>query len=159
MKIGHVAMFAGCLATMGLLCSGCGSTASRETAAELSGERAEVVMAALSQVGTPYVYGGTKPGRALDCSGLTQYAHSVAGVDIPRISTAQRRAARPVKRGDPQPGDMVFFRIRPGLYHVGLMVDGQRFAHASTSKRQVHLSRLRLPYWQQRYLGAGTFLD
>lgn len=116
-------------------------------------------MAALSQVGTPYVYGGTEPGRALDCSALTQYAHSVAGVSIPRVSTAQRNAAKPVSRANPEPGDMVFFHIRPGLYHVGLMVDGQRFVHASTSKKQVRLSQLHRPYWQQRYLGAGTFLE
>lgn len=158
MTIDRAAVFACCLAAMGL-CSGCGSTGSRGTVGGLSGDRAEVVMAALSQVGTPYVYGGTKPGQALDCSGLTQYAHSAAGISIPRVSTAQRQAARPVKRGNPRPGDMVFFRIRPGLYHVGLMVDGQRFVHASTSKQQVQLSRLQRPYWRQRYLGAGTFLD
>ena len=153
-------LVAGCfMATMGFLCSGCGSTGSREFAGDLSGDRAEVVMAALSQVGTPYAYGGTKPGQALDCSGLIQYAYGAAGVRIPRVSTAQRKAARPVQRGNPRPGDMVFFRIKPGLYHVGLMVDGQRFVHASTSKQQVRLSRLQLPYWQQRYLGAGTFLD
>lgn len=159
MMISRVAMVACVLATMGVLCSGCGSTGSRELGGDLSGDRAEVVMAALSQIGTPYVYGGAKPGQALDCSGLIQYAHSAAGLRVPRVSTAQRKAARPVERANRRPGDMVFFRIRPGLYHVGLMVDRQRFVHASTSKQQVRLSRLQLPYWQQRYLGAGTFLD
>ena len=127
---------------------------------DLSGlgeERANVVIAALSQVGTPYVYGATKPGQALDCSALTQYAHSAAGVRIPRVSTAQQAAARPVRRR-PNPGDLVFFKTGPSQYHVGLMVDKDRFVHASTSKQRVRLASLSKQYWQQRYLGAGTYL-
>ena len=127
---------------------------------DLSGldeQRADVVMAALSQVGTPYVYGGSEPGRALDCSGLTQYAHSAAGLSIPRVSTAQQAAAKPVGR-QPIPGDLVFFKTGPSQYHVGLMVDQDRFVHASTSKQRVRLSRLSAEYWRQRYLGAGTYL-
>ncbi|MGB5833383.1 MAG: C40 family peptidase [Thiohalocapsa sp.] len=127
---------------------------------DLSGlgkQRANVVMAALSQVGTPYVYGGSSPGQALDCSGLTQYAHSAAGVSIPRVSTAQKASSRPVVRR-PDPGDLVFFKTGPSQYHVGVMVDGDRFVHASTSKKRVRLSSLSKSYWQQRYLGAGTYL-
>jgi cell wall-associated NlpC family hydrolase len=123
----------------------------------LDDQRASVVMAALSQVGTPYVYGGSEPGQALDCSGLTQYAHGAAGVRIPRVSTAQQASARPVGRR-PNPGDLVFFKTGPSQYHVGVMVDGDRFVHASTSKRRVRLASLSRDYWQQRYLGAGTYL-
>jgi cell wall-associated NlpC family hydrolase len=125
--------------------------------ANLDPQRANVVMAALSQVGTPYVYGGSDPSEGLDCSGLTQFAHAAAGVHIPRISTDQQAAARPVKRR-PAPGDLVFFKTGPSQYHVGLMVDRDRFVHASTSKRRVRLSRLSTEYWQARYLGAGTYL-
>jgi cell wall-associated NlpC family hydrolase len=39
-----------------------------------------------------------------------------------------------------------------------LMVDKDRFVHASTSKQRVRLSSLSRAYWQQRYLGAGTYL-
>jgi cell wall-associated NlpC family hydrolase len=112
----------------------------------------------LSQVGTPYVYGGSTPGEALDCSGLTRFAHQAAGVDIPRVSTAQKAAARPL-RGRPAPGDLVFFKTGPSQYHVGLMVDRERFVHASTSKRRVRLARLDTDYWQTRFLGAGTYLN
>ncbi len=144
---------------------GCASSSARvHTAAgeqfDLSGldeQRANVVMAALSQVGTPYVYGGSEPGQALDCSGLTQYAHSAAGLRIPRVSTAQKAAATPVGRRV-NPGDLVFFKTGPSQYHVGVMVDGDRFVHASTSKQRVRLSSLSRDYWQQRYLGAGTYL-
>jgi cell wall-associated NlpC family hydrolase len=147
------------------LSSGCSSPPERTVqvggdAFDLSGlapERADVVEAALAQIGTPYVYGGSTPHRALDCSGLTQVAHRAAGKTIPRISLEQKAAARPL-RGAPKPGDLVFFKTGPSQYHVGLMVDSQRFVHASTSKRRVRLARLSNPYWRQRFLGAGTYL-
>jgi hypothetical protein len=147
------------------LLAGCASKSARtfEVAGEtfdLSGlepQRANVVVAALSQIGTPYVYGGETPHRALDCSGLTLVAHQAAGMSIPRVSTAQQAAARPL-RGHPKPGDLVFFKTGPSQYHVGLMVDQDRFVHASTSKRRVRLASLDSPYWRQRFLGAGSYL-
>lgn len=135
---------------------GCAGSGRGDSA--LTGQRKDVVLAALSQIGTPYVYGGTQPGRGLDCSALTQYAYHAAGVDIPRVSTDQWRAAKRVDRRHPRPGDIVFFQIQPGQNHVGVMVDGERFAHASTSKNRVQLATLNTPYWQARYLGAGTYL-
>lgn len=142
------------LAAVVPMLGGCAGTGAGGT-----GKRAEVVSAALSQVGTPYRYGGDQPGRALDCSGLTRYAHQTVGVPIPRMSLDQWRAARPVGPHGLRPGDLVFFRTGPGVHHVGLMVDGDRFVHASTSKRSVQLTRLTAPYWTARYLGAGTYLD
>ncbi|MBK1629969.1 glycoside hydrolase [Thiohalocapsa halophila] len=147
------------------LLTACGGTPSRTASADgelfdlagLDEQRASVVMAALSQVGTPYVYGGSDPSEGLDCSGLTQFAHAAAGVRIPRVSTAQRAGARPVRRS-PAPGDLVFFKTGPSQYHVGVMVDGERFVHASTSKRRVRLASLSKDYWRKRYLGAGTYL-
>jgi cell wall-associated NlpC family hydrolase len=118
-----------------------------------------VVTAALSQIGTRYKYGAQSPGKALDCSALTQHAYSAVGVRIPRVSTEQRLAATPVQPAKAQPGDLVFFKIRRGLHHVGMMVDDKRFVHASTSKKQVRLSSINSNYWQQRLIGAGTYLN
>ncbi|MBB1073490.1 C40 family peptidase [Rhodoferax sp. 4810] len=151
------------LVTMGLA-QGCASRGSNELSggkfepdAEDS-QRADVVMAALSQVGTPYVYGATKPGAALDCSALTQYAHRAAGLAIPRASMAQRAAAAPVKKQRLEAGDLVFFRTGPGQYHVGVMVDAARFVHASTSGHRVLITHFDTPYWKARYIGAGTYV-
>jgi cell wall-associated NlpC family hydrolase len=120
--------------------------------------RAEIVRTGLAQVGTPYVYGGKSPTTGFDCSGLTLYAYQAAGVSIPRMAREQQRAAKPVK-ANPRPGDMVFFETKPGVYHVGLMIDRERFVHASTSRQQVKVDRLKTPYWTARYLGAGTYLN
>lgn len=143
------------LISVALMMGGCAGLNERG----LSGKRAEVVSAALAQVGTPYHYGGNQPGRGLDCSGLTHYAHQTVGVQIPRMSLDQLRGAKPVRPNALRPGDMVFFQTSPGVHHVGLMVDADRFVHASTSKQKVGLTRLRSPYWTARYLGAGTYLE
>jgi cell wall-associated NlpC family hydrolase len=142
------------LALGGLLLGGCAGLGGGDP----SGKRAEVVSAALAQVGTPYVYGGNQPGRGLDCSGLTWYAHQAVGVRIPRMAVDQQSGAKPVNAKSPHAGDLVFFKTGPGVHHVGLMVDGDRFVHASTSRHEVGLARLRAPYWTAHYLGAGTYL-
>lgn len=145
---------------LGLLLQGCSSTGGGTTSeTALDGARGQVVTAALSQIGTRYKYGAQTPGKALDCSALTQHAYRLAGVKIPRVSTDQRKAATPVQPAKAQPGDLVFFKIRPGLNHVGLMVDDKRFVHASTSKKQVWMSSIDSNYWQQRLIGAGTYLN
>ncbi len=147
---------------LGLLLQGCAGTGggkSETVSEDDGGARNKVVMAALSQIGTRYKYGAESPGKALDCSALTQHAYGEAGVRIPRVSTDQRRAATPVHPAKAQAGDLVFFRIRRGLHHVGLMVDDKRFVHASTSKKQVRLSSINADYWQRRLIGAGTYLN
>jgi cell wall-associated NlpC family hydrolase len=50
---------------------------------------ADAVRHALTQLGVPYVWGGTSPGVGLDCSGLTQWAYHEAGLDLPRLAQEQ----------------------------------------------------------------------
>ncbi len=61
---------------------------------------ATAVRAALSQRGVPYSWGGTTPGRGLDCSALTQYAYRQAGVELPRLAQDQDTAGYRVDRGE-----------------------------------------------------------
>ncbi len=72
--------------------------------------RMVAVYAALAQVGTNYRYSGNEPG-GFDCSGLTSYGWSVAGVKIPRTSTDQINAAGARSADQLLPGDLVW---RPG---------------------------------------------
>lgn len=68
-----------------------------------------VVGAAYSQLGVPYVWGGTSPGSGLDCSGLTQYCYECAGIDIPRTSSEQRASAPVVcDTSDARAGDILW---------------------------------------------------
>lgn len=77
------------------------STGSSVGGSSAAGEKA--VDAAMSMVGTPYVWGGTSPG-GFDCSGLTQYAYREAGVELPRLaqeqSVGQQVSANELVKGD-----------------------------------------------------------
>lgn len=66
---------------------------------------ASAVRNALTQLGVPYDWGGTTPGVGLDCSGLTQWAYSEAGLSLPRLAQEQDVGA-PVAAGDLRPGDL-----------------------------------------------------
>ncbi|WP_309112481.1 C40 family peptidase [Saccharothrix sp.] len=67
---------------------------------------ARAVRAALSALGTPYVWGGANPPQGTDCSGLTQWAYGQAGFDIPRPASSQAMGAS-VPPGQLLPGDLV----------------------------------------------------
>lgn len=95
----------------------------------------QALMAALTQLGVPYRRNALKPGVGLDCSGLTSYAWSQAGVAIPHQSARQingiaRRTADTV-----QAGDIVYY---PGHAMMSLGVGGA-IIHAPYTGRTVEV--------------------
>lgn len=121
-------------------------------------EGALVAKAAQLYIGTPYRYGGNNP-RAFDCSGLVYYTHNLAGVNVPRTAAEQSQAAKPVKRDELLPGDLIFFR-NPSrkIEHVGIYVGQGRFVHApSKGGRVVTYAWLDDPLYSRRFGGAGRF--
>jgi cell wall-associated NlpC family hydrolase len=104
-----------------------------------SGAAQKAVDTALAQVGDPYVWGASGP-DAFDCSGLTQYAYSAAGVSLPHSSSSQSRMGTPVSRDQLQPGDLVFF-YSP-VSHVGMYIGNGQMVHASTSGQPVKVASL-----------------
>lgn len=75
------------------------------------------VAAAMSKLGTPYVWGGTGSG-GFDCSGLTQWAWRQAGVEIPRTAEAQT-VGKQVSANELQPGDLVVWDGHVAMYKGG----------------------------------------
>ena len=100
------------------------STATNTNAAET------VVAAALSQVGTPYVWGGATPGQGLDCSGLVQYAYGKANVALSHYTVAQESAGRQVSLSDLQPGDIIFWGGVGASYHDAIYIGNGQYVHA-----------------------------
>ena len=74
--------------------------------------QAAAVAYAESQIGTPYVWGGTRPKTGFDCSGLVVWAYGLAGVVVPRVANDQWHDEPHVSLGHLVPGDLVFFGPR-----------------------------------------------
>ena len=112
---------------------------------------------AVSELGTPYRFGGSTP-RGFDCSGLVYYTYYKAGIRVPRSTMAQYRHARPVALKNLQPGDLVFFRIaHRSVSHVGIYAGNARFIHAPSRGRVVSYDSLNDPYWRKRLVTAGRY--
>lgn len=83
-----------------------------------------------AQLGDRYVYGGNGP-NSWDCSGLSQHALSLAGVDLPRTSEAQSLRGVRVSMNELRVGDLLFWGIGPGLaYHVTVYIGNGMFIGA-----------------------------
>ena len=78
--------------------------------------------AAQSQRGVPYVWGGATPGEGFDCSGLTMWAWSQAGVSLAHGATEQYYEIEHVSMSDLQPGDLIFYGDSYLLYHVVMYI-------------------------------------
>lgn len=83
-----------------------------------------MVAATFSQLGVPYVWGGTTPGVGLDCSGLTQWCYRQAGISIPRNSEDQAAAGTKIPLSMAEPGDVLW---RPG--HVAIYIGDDSYIH------------------------------
>lgn len=116
-----------------------------------------VLRAAYSVIGTPYVFGGTSP-YGFDCSGFTQYAFARAGVYLPRMADSQFYSGRQISMSQLRPGDLIFFSTyEAGASHVGIYVGNGNFIHAGTSTG-VTVSSAFTGYWGARYYGACRVL-
>ena len=83
-----------------------------------------IVQAAYSQLGVPYVWGGSTPGVGLDCSGLTQYCYAQAGIRISHNSEMQLAELTTIPLSQARPGDILY---KPG--HVAIFIGGNEYIH------------------------------
>ena len=113
--------------------------------------------ATTSWLGTPYRRGGASEG-GVDCSALARSILGELGVDLPRTTATQRQVGREVDRDQGRPGDLVFFRIGSRVNHVGILLDADRFLHASSS-RGVEVARLDERYFARRLVEVRRVLD
>lgn len=115
--------------------------------------RASLEQAHRDWKGTPYVLGGASQ-AGVDCSRFVSIVFDrYFGEDLPNNTRTQLNAGRGIRRNELRTGDLVFFRTGRQTLHVGIMVEGDEFLHASTSQG-VTMSSLSDDYWSSRYLAA-----
>ncbi|WP_055700498.1 C40 family peptidase [Streptomyces silaceus] len=114
--------------------------------APASNRGAAALSAAATQLGKPYVSGGSGP-NSYDCSGLTQWAYAHADVSITRTTYTQQNDGTKIGRSQLKPGDLVFFN---NLAHVGLYAGNGQVLHAPKPGAVVR-------YEAMEYLGNFQF--
>ncbi len=88
---------------------------------------ASAIAAARTALGDPYQWGSSGP-STWDCSGLTQWAYSQAGITLPRTSREQWFSGPHPALSDLLPGDLLFWATNPtdpgSIHHVALYLGG-----------------------------------
>ena len=105
-----------------------------ETPEENQSAAQQIVSAAYSFLGIPYVWGGTTT-EGFDCSGMVQAAHAAAGISIPRVSWDQGAAGVEVSASEALPGDIVYYG-----WHVGIYIGNGQMIHAPEEGDVVKIS-------------------
>ena len=103
-----------------------------------SGAGAIAVKAALSKLGSPYVWAAEGP-NSFDCSGLTMWAWAQAGVSLPHSSRMQYAVLPKISASELRPGDLVF-HYSP-IHHVGIYIGNDQMVHAPHSGDVVKISQ------------------
>ena len=93
-----------------------------------------------------------------DCSGLVNWAHYQAGVNIGSNTTKSLCGVGSyVDRGSMQAGDIILFSSNgsySGVHHVGIYIGGNRMVHAPSSGKPVQVASLSNSYWQRSFYQA-----
>jgi cell wall-associated NlpC family hydrolase len=108
-------------------------------AVPITGDGGVAAKTACRQIGKPYEWAADGP-DTFDCSGLTQYAWSSAGVSLTHYTGSQWNEGAPVSRANLRTGDLVFFYS--DLHHVGIYVGKGLIVHAPHTGDVVRMAEL-----------------
>lgn len=123
-------------------------------------KRKAILDEAFRLAGVPYLWGGTST-NGIDCSGLAQLCHRMAGIAILRDADMQKNAGRKVEPPF-KPGDLVFFGDEGNLdriTHVGISLGGWEIIHSSRSRNGVNTDNIQqVPHLRDTFAGGCTYL-
>lgn len=116
-----------------------------------------VVTFARAAVGIPYLWGGdgtqTSNGQ-FDCSGLTQAAYAIAGIQLPHNAAAQWYTGPHIPPDQLQPGDLLFYATNLNdpatIHHVGIYIGNGQMIDAPHTGATIRIE----PYNWPDYIGA-----
>ena len=104
-------------------------------------------------LGAPYRLGGSSV-TGIDCSAFVKKIYQFFNINLPRTAFEQSHVGLRVARGELIEGDLLFFKTRRKLGHVGIYIGNNEFVHASSRKRGVRIDNLNTPYFDRRFVRA-----
>ncbi len=117
----------------------------------------ELIKEAEKYIGTPYCYGGSTS-KCFDCSGFVNLVFNQFGIILPRTASDLYDFAKKVSLSEAKEGDLVFFRDKNKINHVGIYITRGEFIHSSSSKG-VTKNSLSENYYSTRFIGAGRVIS
>ena len=112
------------------------------------------IAAALSKLGSPYVWGDEGP-TTFDCSGLMQWSYLQAGLVLPRVSGDQYFATTPIPTDQMQPGDLLVYAydLSDGstIHHIAMYIGDGQMVHAPRTGDVVRV----VPVYYDGLYGVG----
>lgn len=123
--------------------------------------RSQIIADSRRLTGVYYLWGGTSA-FGIDCSGLTQLVHRLAGYTIPRDARLQFPAGQAVEPPF-EAGDLLFFHAESDparITHVGISTGGWRMIHSSRARNGVYEEDVQqAPHLRDRFAGGRTFIS
>lgn len=121
-------------------------------------ERKLFVKVATGFLGAPYRFGGATI-KGIDCSGFVRKMYGLFDISLPRTAHEQSTVGVRIDRNKLEEGDLVFFRTRKPIGHVGIYIGNNEFLHASYRSKAVRIDNLDSPYFQKRFQRAVRVKD
>ena len=121
-------------------------------------ERKLFIRVATGFMGAPYRLGGATV-KGIDCSAFVRKMYEFFDISLPRTAREQSAVGVRIERGKLVEGDLVFFRTRKPVGHVGIYIGNNEFVHASYKSKAVRIDKLDQPYFQKRFLHAVRVKD
>lgn len=122
-----------------------------------------IIATGMQQLGTPYVFGGSTPYIAFDCSGFVQYAFNQHGFNLLHSSALLSQLGTPVDKSNLRKGDLVFLQgtYTSGVSHVAIYLGDNKVLQAGTmGTREVKISTFfGTPYYDAHYWGARRLIN
>ena len=116
-------------------------------------ERKLFIKVATGFLGAPYRLGGATV-KGIDCSAFVRKMYSFFDIALPRTAREQSAVGVRIDRGHLEEGDLVFFKTRKPIGHVGIYIGNNEFVHASYRGKSVRIDNLDQPYFQKRFQRA-----
>ncbi|MBM7833134.1 SH3 domain-containing C40 family peptidase [Clostridium sardiniense] len=114
-----------------------GSSSNSQNTNNASSKYNKVLSAMKSQIGKPYLYGGSSPSTGFDCSGLMQWGFKQAGINIGRTTYDQVKAGSAVNINSAKPGDLLVYSSKE---HIGMYIGNGQWIEAPSTGKTVRIA-------------------